>query len=108
MRTCLLLAALATAPACDTSNAQVPDVDREAALQLVLSGLDDLERQPDATHWHRTYRQFDRHLEPHLPSSKRLGIEVAFGALRRDLKMAPPEGVGARIDRIRAMLQPQD
>lgn len=108
MRTCLLLAVLAMAPACNTSNAEVPTVDREAAIHLVLGDLDELAKQPDSVHWRRTYRHFDRHLEPHMPASKRLALEVAFGQLRTDLKMAPPEGVELQIEGIRAMLQPQD
>ncbi|MCB9669054.1 MAG: hypothetical protein H6734_06250 [Alphaproteobacteria bacterium] len=108
MRTALLLAALAVAPACGTSNAQVPTTDRDSAVQLVLDDLEQLAAQPDATHWRRAYRHFDRHLEPHLPASERLKMEVAFGNLRHDLKIAPPDELRAAIVAIQATLQPQD
>jgi hypothetical protein len=108
MRSLLLLAALAVLPACGTSKASVPSVDRDAAQQLVLQDLAELAKSPDALHWRRAYRHFDRHLEPHLSSRDRLQMEVAFGNLRRDLKMGPPDGVQARIAAIQERLQPQD
>lgn len=108
MRNLLLLATLVVAPACGTSVAQVPHVDRAAAQKLVLEDLDLLAEQPSAVHWRRTYRHFDRHLEPHLSASARLELEVAFGELRRELKMAPPEEWKQQVLAVKHKLQPQD
>lgn len=108
MRNLLLLAAIAVAPACASSNAQVPTVDRDAALQLVVDDLGQLLQSRDAMHWRRAYRHFDRYVEPHLSSSERLKLEVAFSALRRDLKQGPPEGLETAIEALQMRLQPQD
>lgn len=108
MRNLLLLAAVAVAPACAPSNAQVPTVDRDAALQLVVDDLGELAQSHDPTHWRRAYRHFDRYVEPHLSSSERLRLEMAFSDLRRELKLGPPEGLETSIRALQTRLQPQD
>ncbi len=112
MRTLLLLTSVVAVPACGTSNASVPSIDGKAALRLVLDDLNALLEQPDAVHWRRTYRHFDRHVEPLLNDAERLEMEVAFGKLRSELGANTARGTIARLrSRIEALssrLQPQD
>lgn len=105
-----LLASLVFAPGCDTTHASVPSIAPDDARQLVLADLAELAADPSEVQWRRTYRHFDRHLEPHLAAGDRLALEVAFGNLRRELKMDRPDrAVVARLcDRVAADLQPQD
>ncbi|MEZ5260173.1 MAG: hypothetical protein R2705_25750 [Ilumatobacteraceae bacterium] len=76
----------------------------------MLADLQELRDHPSEIQWRRTYRHFDRHLEPHLQPSERLELEVAFGNLRRELKMGDPDSpVFAELcARLAADLQPQD
>ena len=95
---------------CATTNASVPHVDRSAAIELVRSDLETLLDAPDEVHWKRTYRHFDRHLEPHLSASDRLRLEVRFGNLRQHLKLGDKgrPALERGVRELLGMLQPQD
>lgn len=109
----LLPLAVLLAPAltgCATTNASVPHVDRTAAIELVRADLKTLAQAPTDIHWKRTYRHFDRHLEPHLSASDRLRLEVRFGNLRHHLKLGEKGRPALERDvaDLLAYLQPQD
>lgn len=109
----LLPLAVAILPAltgCATTNASVPHVDRSAAIELVRTDLETLLETPDDVHWKRTYRHFDRHLEPHLSASDRLRLEVRFGSLRQHLKLGEKgrPALERSVHELLATLQPQD
>ncbi len=83
----------AVSAGCGTTHASVTALEPAEAHALVVSDLDALAESPAElreTQWRRAYRHFDRHLEPHLDGEARLELEIAFGQLRRQLKMAPP------------------
>ena len=75
---------------CGTTHASVTALEPAEAHALVVADLESLAEEPSELHWRRAYRHFDRHLEPHLDAQARLELEIAFGRLRRELKMAPP------------------
>jgi len=105
-----LLASLALTPACDTTQASVPHIAPAEARVLVMTDLTELRAHPTELQWRRTYRHFDRHLEPHLAPARRLAMEVAFGNLRRELKMDRPDKhrIADLCNSIAHDLQPQD
>ena len=106
----LLLALLVVSTGCATTNAQVPEVDRDAAFSLVHTDLDTLASNPNETLWLRAYRHFDKHLEPHLSSSDRLTIEVRFASVRRELRRGESArpAFDAEVRALIQQLQPQD
>lgn len=106
----LLPALLLLATGCATTNASVPHVDRDAAIQLVRNDLKTLLERPTDVHWQRAYRHFDKHLEPHLSPSDRLSLEVRFGAIRSHLKLGEKQrpSLERSIQDVLKSLQPQD
>jgi hypothetical protein len=83
----------------------VPALEPAEAHALVVADLDLLVEEPSEIHWRRAYRHFDRHLEPHLDAQARLELEIAFGRLRRELKMAPPTRSAAASPELNALCE---
>ena len=103
MRPALLLAILLLTPACRTSRAHVPTVDRTDAIKLVIDDLTTLKTSPTDAHWQRAYTHFDKYIEPHLTAEQRLPLEHEFAKLRT----SPPDQRNLKIEALINELQPE-